>query len=80
METSLSTNIKILEQISEKRKELIKLASTKGLNNWMVLQCSQELDLLIFRIQLEGFRSKKDLLQYQENEGIISEHIGTGNV
>ncbi|NWQ44413.1 aspartyl-phosphate phosphatase Spo0E family protein [Bacillus sp. EB106-08-02-XG196] len=40
------------KQIKMKRNELLILVEKNGLNDSKVLKCSQELDLLIYQIQL----------------------------
>ncbi|WP_175559239.1 aspartyl-phosphate phosphatase Spo0E family protein [Sediminibacillus albus] len=52
----------LTERISNKRKELYLLADAKGLASREVLQCSKELDKLIFLLQ----RIKYQLKEKQE--------------
>lgn len=52
MENLSSVKITIENQISIKRNEMLGLAVKKGLGDLDVLKCSQELDLLIYQIQV----------------------------
>ncbi|HEY2419922.1 MAG TPA: aspartyl-phosphate phosphatase Spo0E family protein [Neobacillus sp.] len=47
----------ILERIGEKKKELERLVSINGFTNSKVLRCSQELDVLIYQMQVLTRRS-----------------------
>nr|WP_263323110.1 aspartyl-phosphate phosphatase Spo0E family protein [Neobacillus sp. Marseille-Q6967] len=44
--------LSIHKQIRKKRKKLLILIEKNGLNDRRVLKCSQELDVLIYQIQL----------------------------
>lgn len=51
------------KQIMLKRNEMVKLAKKNGLKDIAVLKCSQELDLLIYQVQvLDKELSSKELL------------------
>jgi len=49
----------IYKQISEKRKELSRLVTLNGIEDHQVLKCSQELDTLIYQIQVQKKKNKR---------------------
>jgi hypothetical protein len=52
----MSASSQTLDRIREKKKELQKLVSLNGFTNSKVLRCSQELDVLIYQMQLGNRR------------------------
>ncbi len=54
-----NSNDKLLERIREKRSELINLAATHGLTSNNVVNCSQELDSLIYQVLLVNKNSRR---------------------
>jgi hypothetical protein len=52
---------KLQEKITKKRNELLRLGNNKGLENKSVLECSQELDLLIYQVQVLDKQETKNI-------------------
>jgi hypothetical protein len=52
MDHKASLKVSMGKQIKRKRNELLLLVEKNGLNDSKVLKCSQELDLLIYQVQL----------------------------
>lgn len=46
------------QQIEKKREEMIELAATYGINSKVTIQCSQELDLLLNRLDIKLYNKK----------------------
>jgi hypothetical protein len=66
-----NSNEKLLERIKEKRSELINLAAHHGLTSNNVVNCSQELDSLIYQILLVNKNGRRnEMLELSKMDGI----------
>lgn len=66
-----NSNEKLLERIKEKRSELINLAANHGLTSNNVVNCSQELDSLIYQILLVNKKGRRnEMLELSKMDGI----------
>ncbi|WP_318505598.1 aspartyl-phosphate phosphatase Spo0E family protein [Bacillus sp. T3] len=64
-------NERLLSLIKIKRVELINLVAKNGLTDHLVVKCSQELDQLIYEIQLQYQKGQtNNIMEIREMDGI----------